>query len=661
MTTHSGQGDEPREGIVLPSNGEPWFPGRQEAAPVSPPAGRPWDEPWGPGADESPSTGAAAPLPPHAPTQGPSHPPPMPAMPPPQPPAPPSGPLPAYAPPGGPPPADTRYGDTPSGGDETQLLPPQPAGPAHGRPDAGGENGPSGGAQVGGPTGRFGAAGHGHGPYGQESGPGEYGQGQYGQGEFGQYPQTGQAPQPGQDQQAGQYRTGEYGRARHGRPPAEQPGPQHAAPQQYGGSAYGTGEYGQDSYARTGPAQSARQPQDQALHQPQEPGQAQDQSADGYATQPQGQFGPPSVMPPAGADAEATQFLPPQTAPGGPDADATQFIPPFADAPGGASGTEAGRSPLPPEAPTGQRPAAPMRGAAPERPSEPDFGVRAGTPGERPPPAEFDNLFRPEPAASGADSTQQLPQIGEAASRPRPAAAEAPARKAGPSRGRRGAEPEGRGRALPGRRKPSPMVMGAVGVVAIVLAGLIVGAALGGGDDSEDTTPAGQKGEPSAPAEDEQSEPPADPVEAQAKSLDSLLADSNNSREAVIRSVENIRKCEDLDTAAKDLRDAAKQRNELVTRLGELDIDQLPGHQKLASELTKAWKASASADDHYAAWADQVAGPRGCPDGAARSTGRQAKGNRASGDATAAKQKAAALWNPTARKYGLDERQPTEL
>ncbi|HEX5567725.1 MAG TPA: hypothetical protein VFY14_12500 [Streptomyces sp.] len=192
-------------------------------------------------------------------------------------------------------------------------------------------------------------------------------------------------------------------------------------------------------------------------------------------------------------------------------------------------------------------------------------------------------------------------------------------------------------------------------------AGLAAGAALSSddGDRREERQPQAQV---SAPAEEEASpSPTADPVEAQAKALDELLKDSNNSRTTVIRSVENIRQCKELEKAAEDLRDAARQRNDLVTRLGDIEIDELPDSQELADSLTKAWKASAAADDHYAAWADQVAGKRGCHKGQARNTQETARGNRASGEATAAKKEAAALWNPTARKYGLPERQFTDL
>ncbi|MDK1472560.1 hypothetical protein QNO07_03805 [Streptomyces sp. 549] len=634
MTAHSGQGDEPREGIVLPSNGEPWFPGRQETPPVSPPAGQPWDRPWGPAADEASDAaqgpgapGAGTPVPPRPP-HAPPHQPPAPQTPP----APTAGPLPDYASPDHQPNAPSAYGGSPSAAEETQMLPPQPSDP--------------------------GTAAPGQGAYGQSG----YGQSGYGRGGYGQdgYGQDGYGGQGGYGGQSGSY----GGQARHGQ-------------DQFHQNPYRQDEYQQDQFTSGGHG-------GHTVHSDSGYGQGGHRqgghgrhSADAYPqAAPPGEFGPPpadadatQLIPPQGAaDADATQLIPPQ---GAADADATQFIPPYADGPAAPAGPEAARRPLPPEAPAGGPPesaGSAYSGAdSADLPAGPAYGMRPGTPGERPPPAEFDNLFRPDPGAGAgggaASSTQQLPQIGEAVSRPRPAGRGGPG---GPAGERPQPTSRGRGRPSGERKKPSPVLLGGLGVLGIVVAGLIGGAALGGGDDSSgDGTPAARTGEPSAAPEEqeeqEETEAPVDPVEEQAKALDTLLADSNNSREAVIRSVESIRKCENLGTAAKDLRDAADQRNDLVTRLGELDIAQLPDHRKLAAELTKAWKASAAADDHYADWAEQVDSPKGCRGGQARSTKAQARGNRASGEATAAKQKAADLWNPVARKYDLDERQPTQL
>ncbi|UGY92041.1 hypothetical protein [Streptomyces gobiensis] len=470
MTTHSRQGDEPREGVVLPSNGEPWIPGQSEPQQVTPDQGQPWGQPWGP-ADATPHPPAAAPPPP------PQQLPPPPAAPPPMP----APPLPPQAAPQGP-------------ADETQLLPPQ-----------------------------------------------------------------GLPPQ--------------------GSPPPSLP-PQGGLP----------------------PA----------------PG-----------TQPWGH-------PPAAPNEDATQFMPPF---GAADAESTQLL----------------RNPLPPEAPTGQQQPSPVPPPPPGAP----YGIRPGAPGDRQPPTEFDNLFRPEPKpepgpeAHSPAATQQLPVFNQAA---------AAQERRQPYQGPYDAPYSGHGGSHEdGKRKPSPVVLGAIAVAVLIGGGMLGGAALGGGGDDDKKDEQQRNQANASAAEVKETQPATDPVEEQAKELDKLLASSNNSRDAVIRSVENIKKCEKLGKAAADLRDAADQRNALVTRLNELSIDQLPNHERLSAELTKAWKASAAADHHYAAWAGQVAGKKGCPKGQARTTGQHARGNRASGVATAAKQQAARLWNPIARTYDLTERQPTQL
>ncbi|WP_309096399.1 hypothetical protein [Streptomyces sp.] len=351
-------------------------------------------------------------------------------------------------------------------------------------------------------------------------------------------------------------------------------------------------------------------------------------------------------LPPVAADgsAAATQYLPP--VPPAADEGATQYIPPV------------GPGALPPESSAGEDPEATRflgtgpragSGAGPLPPaSNPDAEATqyiAPVPGgaDQQPPAEFGHLFRTDQAAEApAGATQQLPRVEQ--HRP-PSSHAAPA--AGRSRGGR-----------TGSRLP---VIAAVGIGIAVL-GVGAGALLagGGGDDGGDDN---KTVAASAPATDgsASASPSADPARAQAVELDKLLADSGDSRSAVINAVADVKGCDNLAQAAKDLRDAARQRTQLVTRLGGIEVDRLPGHTELTTALTKAWQASASADNHYAAWADQTAGKKGCKKGQARVTGQTQAGNRASGVASAEKAKAATLWNSIAKTYGLTERQPTQL
>jgi hypothetical protein len=202
-------------------------------------------------------------------------------------------------------------------------------------------------------------------------------------------------------------------------------------------------------------------------------------------------------------------------------------------------------------------------------------------------------------------------------------------------------------------------------VIGLAVVGLGVGSLLGDGkaanNDPGAVPAAPSPGASAAPG----GEAPVDPARPQAVQLDKLLADSNDSRASVIKAVEDIKGCRNLDQAASDLRDAARQREELVTRLQDLKVDQLPDNARLTAALTKAWKSSADADNSYAAWAGDVDRDKDkCKDdkdGKGKNSKNFADGNKASGDATKAKEQAAALWNAIAVKYGLTQRDKSQL
>ncbi|MCT4357726.1 hypothetical protein M5362_31980 [Streptomyces sp. Je 1-79] len=362
---------------------------------------------------------------------------------------------------------------------------------------------------------------------------------------------------------------------------------------------------------------------------------------------PQGGYG----YPPAAPVHQAPAHQPPGPSAG--DMQATQHIPPVAAQGGGSDTQFLGTGPLSRQQPAGASDATQYIAPVPSQ-----------THGERQPPAEFDNLFR-------SDATQHMPQqqppqqprqpqFQQPQYTPQPSPqqqfqAPAPAAYQGAYDDGYDDEPE--------PRRRSPVALIAAVVVGCAVVGLGAGALLSGGDDKKDKGPAqnvaASSGTPSAAPTGKAA---ADPAEPQAKELDKLLADSNNSRDAVIRSVESIKQCKNLDQAATDLRDAAGQRRGLVTRLQGLTVDKLPDNAALTAALTKAWQASASADDHYAAWADQVKGNKKlCKGGKARNTPHTAEAGKKSSDATIAKREAASLWNPTAGKFGLSQRTPTQL
>jgi len=382
------------------------------------------------------------------------------------------------------------------------------------------------------------------------------------------------------------------------------------------------------------------------------PGQAPVAASEG-ATQYIPSIGPGALPPEAGSKspAEATQFLgrAPQGGTSGPGAGP---LPPAA-----------GAGPLPPAAGPDAEATQYIAPVPGQQPQGAPYGGPQG--GDRQPPAEFDNLFRSGPADAPAGATQQMPRFQQPEATPgaQPPYGQAPQPSyAPPGGGRHGTYDDGDdGRGGRGGRRGSRVpVIAAVGIGIAVL-GIGAGALLaGGGSDSKED----EKNQPvsaTAPASDGSASPSADPAEQQAVALDKLLADSGGSRTTVINAVEDVKTCDNLGQAAKDLRGAAQQRTGLVTQLSKLAVDKLPDHAALTDALTKAWQASASADNHYAAWADQTAGKKGCKKGQARATGQTQAANRASGTASTEKVRAAKLWNAIAKSYGLTERQPTQL
>lgn len=225
-------------------------------------------------------------------------------------------------------------------------------------------------------------------------------------------------------------------------------------------------------------------------------------------------------------------------------------------------------------------------------------------------------------------------------------------------------EPQGAG-----RRRLSPKVLIGIVVAGCVVAGLVVGGLLNSSGKASADNAGDKSPTPSAGASASASGTGGttggngdSAAEQQAKALDSLLETSGNSRTSVVNAVESIRNCGDLSGAASALRAASGQRDGLITRLGSLSVDKLPNHGDLTAALTKAWRASAAADGHYANWAGQAQHDHKiCKGGHARSTDETLAANRESGTATQQKKRAVRLWNAIARQYGLTQRQFSQL
>ncbi|MCX4788473.1 hypothetical protein OG369_20560 [Streptomyces sp. NBC_01221] len=443
-----------------------------------------------------------------------------------------------------------------------------------------------------------------------------------------------------------------------GQPWGPQAAHQDASSQPQGPYGQGVDQYGQPAQAYGQPAQAYGQPQ---AAQPLPPHQPQQHHQPQQPQQPYAQPLPPEAVPGMGmgmgGDADATQYIapvPPGPAPGGlpPEspAEATQFL--------------AHGAPQPQTQAYQQQP--PVHGGdadatqyIPPVPGATPYGIRPGAPGDRQPPSEFDNLFRNEEPAG---ATQQMPQFDPGQQHqggyqpPRaPHASQAPQPQYQPVDD----GPQGRAGQ---RKRPAHVTLIAAVVAGCAVVGLGAGALMSGGDDKgkDNKQPVAAA---SSPDGQPSTQAAGDPAKPQAEALDKLLADSNNSRAAVIGAVEKTKNCTDLDQAVTDLKGAAQQRRDLVTRLQGLSVDKLPDHERLTASLTKAWQASASADEHYAAWAGQAKnGKKFCKHGKARTNSSEfQQATVKSGEASTAKREASGLWNSVASKYGLTRRAATEL
>ncbi|RII11756.1 hypothetical protein DSC45_27990 [Streptomyces sp. YIM 130001] len=603
--TQSGQGEEPQypaarpahEGVVLPADGgEPLISGGLPDQTV-PAGGLPWGQPWGPGQDGTGGHGAAA--------QGGA----------------------GDASRGAAPQSDASYG-APSHGDAS-----------------------------------YGTAGYGDGSYAPASyATASYATASYGDASYGApvYAQDagGWEPQPGPGAAGAAGPAGPVPSA------AEEPATQYIAPVP---ADEGATQYIAPIPADEGATQLIPPITAQTAHPGPMPGpdapapQPGPYPAPGAHAAPPAPSGPPAHAPapaqrsgahaaPRGPGAELPGALPPEQ-----PVDATQFLGRRSDVPQRAP--HAHRAPQPPSASGGDPDVEATQYIAPvpAQPPGAPYGIRPGAPGDRQPPPEFDSLFRSEPAdGGGTDSTQQMPRFEV----PQQSADQGGEPPRGRAVNRRAAAGGSGGSGGTGSKVPMVAAIG----VAIAIVGLGAGVLinLAGGDDTSDEPGTVAATEPTEKSAEPTPSPTVDPGKQQAEKLDKLLEDSNNSRAAVIRSVELIKSCKNLPQAARDLRGAAKQRNGLVARLGELKVDKIPDNAKLTASLNKAWKASASADNHYAAWAGETCKGKG-KNKKAGQTPHKRSGDRQSGVASASKKEAVATWNPLATKWQLTQRQPVDL
>ncbi len=206
-----------------------------------------------------------------------------------------------------------------------------------------------------------------------------------------------------------------------------------------------------------------------------------------------------------------------------------------------------------------------------------------------------------------------------------------------------------------GGRRISNRTIAAIAIAACAVIGIGAAAMLdGGGTPAQASTAAGASASASASGASNTQE------KIQAQALSDLLATASNGRSAVITAVGNVKGCQSLAQSQQDLTTAAGLRRQLIQQLDTLQTDALPNGTELVKVLREGWQASADADAHYAAWADQS--KSSCAHKhQPKAGGELSDGDAASGMASADKAKASELWNTIADATGMPRRSSIQL
>ena len=207
----------------------------------------------------------------------------------------------------------------------------------------------------------------------------------------------------------------------------------------------------------------------------------------------------------------------------------------------------------------------------------------------------------------------------------------------------------------PGGRRISNRTIAAIAIAACAVIGIGAAAMFEGSD-----TPAQASTTASASASAAASGASNTQEKVQAQALSDLLATASNGRSAVITAVGNVKGCQSLGQSQQDLTTAAGLRQQLIQQLATLQTDALPNGTELVKVLREGWQASADADAHYAAWADQS--KSSCAHKhQPKAGGELSQGDADSGMASADKAKASQLWNAIADATGMPRRSSIQL
>ncbi|GHB16326.1 hypothetical protein GCM10010392_50850 [Streptomyces clavifer] len=211
---------------------------------------------------------------------------------------------------------------------------------------------------------------------------------------------------------------------------------------------------------------------------------------------------------------------------------------------------------------------------------------------------------------------------------------------------------------------PTKVILMAVGGGVAIAALVLALSSFFGSSDTDDPLAASGTSSPPAPSTTtsaaEQERTAASGAE-QAAAVDALLDRSRTDRSTVIAAVGKVESCASaasVASAGKALDAAASRRDDLIARLDELSLDEIPSGREAADSLRVAWRHSADADRAFAAWADDAAG---CTPGQVARGPSHTRGADSSALATAAKEDFLLVWAGIAEQYGLPARDATRI
>ena len=136
-----------------------------------------------------------------------------------------------------------------------------------------------------------------------------------------------------------------------------------------------------------------------------------------------------------------------------------------------------------------------------------------------------------------------------------------------------------------------------------------------------------------------------------------LLVASEGNRSSVQQAVGQIASCADVTGAVHSLQVAAADREQLISKLGGLDLSALP--TSMVDDLTSSWLNSLDSDVSYSRWGLDE-GRRGCITGDFSDSNYQAA-VETDGQASTSKTAFLTLWDPLAQSNGLPEWQSSEI